>query len=71
MEMPLRRGSLEERSLEESEEREERELAVCASFEESFREWQEQERAALTTMTENTPGCRENRGEGGGEYTVL
>ena len=54
MEMPLRRGSLEERSLEESEERAERELAACASFEESFREWQEQERAsAATTMEES------------------
>ena len=54
MEMPLRRGSLEERSLEESEERAERELAVCASFEESFREWQEHERASATTMEETT-----------------
>ena len=70
MEMPLRRGSLEERSLAESEEREERELAVCASFEESFREWQAQERASATTM-EETPRCRENRDEDGGEYTVL
>ena len=70
MEMPLRRGSLDERSLEESEERAERELAVCASFEESFREWQEQERAALTT-TEDTTGCRENCDEDGGQYTVL
>ena len=72
MEMPLRRGSLDERSLEESEERAERELAACASFEESFREWQEQERAsAATTMEETTRGCRENRDEDGGEYTVL
>ena len=71
MEMPLRRGSLEERSLEESEERAERELAVCASFEESFREWQEQERAAATTTMEETPGCQENCDEDGGEYTVL
>ena len=70
MEMPLRRGSMEERSLEESRERAKRELAVCASFEESFREWQEHERAAATTM-EETPGCRENRDEDGGEYTVL
>ena len=70
MEMPLRRGSLDERSLEESEERAERELAVCASFEESFREWQEQERASATTM-EGTPRCRGNRDEDGGEYTVL
>ena len=72
IEMPLRRGSLEERSLEESEEREERELAVCASFEESFREWQEHEKAsATTTMEETTRGCRENRDEDGGAYTVL
>ena len=72
MEMPLRRGSLEERSLEETKEREERELAVCASFEESFREWQEQEKAsAATTMEETTRGCRENRDEDGGAYTVL
>ena len=71
MEMPLRRGSLEARSLEESEERTERELAVCASFEESFREWQEQERASATTTEETTRGCRENRDEDGGEYTVL
>ena len=70
VEMPLRRGSLEERSLEESEEREERELAVCASFEESFREWQEQEKAAVTT-TEDTIGCRQNCDEDGREYTVL
>ena len=72
MEMPFRRGSLEERSLEESEERAERELAVCASFEESFREWQEQQReSAATTTMEETPGCRENRDEDGGAYTVL
>ena len=71
MEMPLRRGSLEERSLEESEERAERELAVCASFEESFREWQEHEKASVATTMEETPGCRENRDEGGGAYTVL
>ncbi len=71
MEMPLRRGSLEERSLEESEERAERELAVCASFEESFREWQEQEKASAATTMEETPGCRENRDEDGGAYTVL
>ena len=70
MEIPLRRGSLEERSLKESEEQEERELAVCALFEESFREWLEQERASATTM-EETPRCRENRDEDGGEYTVL
>ena len=70
MEMPLRRGSLEERSLEESEERAERELAVCASFEESFREWQEQERAAVT-MTEDATRCQENCDEDGREYTVL
>ena len=70
MEIPLRRGSLEARSLEEIEEREERELAVCASFEESFREWQEQERAAMVT-TEDAIGCRENCDEGGREYTVL
>ena len=70
MEMPLRRGSLEARSLEEIEEREERELAVCASFEESFREWQEQERAAMMT-TEDAIGCRENCDEDGREYTVL
>ena len=70
MEMPLRRGSLEERSLAESEEREERELAVCASYEESFREWLEQERVSATTM-EETPGCRENCYEDGGEYTIL
>ena len=70
IEMPLRRGSLEERSLEESEEREETELAVCASFEESFREWQEQEKAAVTT-TEDTIGCQENCDEDGREYTVL
>ena len=70
MEMPLRRGSLEARSLEEMEEREERELAMCASFEESFRGWQEQERAGLTS-TENASGCPENCGEDGGEYTVL
>ena len=70
IEMPLQRGSLDERSLEESEERAERELAVCASFEESFREWQEQERAAAATM-EETPGRRENRDEDGGAYTVL
>ena len=70
MEMPLRRGSLEERSLEESEEREERELAVCASFEEAFREWQELEKAAVTT-TEDTIGCQENCDEDGREYTVL
>ena len=67
MEMPLRRGSLDERSLEESEERAERELAVCASFEESFREWQEHEKASTTTtMEETTRGCRENRDEDGG-----
>ena len=71
MEMPLRRGSLEERSLEESEERAERELAVCASFEESFREWQEQQRESAATTMEGTPRCRENRDEDGGEYTVL
>ena len=70
MEMPLRRGSLEERSVEESEERAERELAACASFEESFREWQELEKAAVTT-TEDTTFCRENRDEDGREYTVL
>ena len=70
MEMPLRRGSLEERSLEESEKREERELAVCALFEESFREWQEQERAAVT-MTEDATRCQENCDEDGREYTVL
>ncbi len=70
MEMPLRRGSLEERSLEESEERTERELAVCASFEESFREWQELEKAAVTT-TEDTTSCQENCDEDGREYTVL
>ena len=68
--MPLRRGSLEERSLEESEEREERELAVCASFEEAFREWQELEKAAVTT-TEDTIGCQEICDEDGREYTVL
>ena len=72
MEMPLRRGSLDERSLEESEERAERELAVCASFEESFREWQEHEKASTTTTTEETTrGCRENRDEDGGEYSSL
>ena len=71
MEMPLRRGSLEERSFEESEERAERELAVCASFEESFREWQEQERASAATTMEETPGCRDNRDGDGGAYTVL
>jgi hypothetical protein len=45
-------------------------LAVCASFEESFREWQEHEKAS-TTMEETTHGCRENRDEDGGEYSSL
>jgi len=68
MEMPLRRGRLGGRSLEE--EQEERELTACTSFEESFREWRAHETAAVTTV-DSMPGCRKNRGEDGGEYTVL